>query len=135
MVLDTDVVLELIQPAPAERVVDFLNRADSPLLSVMVFYELNFGLQRFPQGSRKTQVIAFIDVIRSRFSRQLLDVDLTIAEKAGQLRAEEARKGRVLGPIDAIMAATAFIHGATLVTRNTKDFRHLSINLIDPWTS
>lgn len=35
--------------------------------------------------------------------------------------------------MDALMAATAMEHSLTLVTRNTKDFQHAGIDLLNPW--
>ncbi|NJL07826.1 MAG: type II toxin-antitoxin system VapC family toxin [Methylacidiphilales bacterium] len=49
------------------------------------------------------------------------------------MRASEKARGRILTELDAFIAATALAKGATLVTRNTKEFVQLEIPLLNPW--
>jgi hypothetical protein len=42
---------------------------------------------------------------------------------------------RPRGDIDALIAATAIVHGLILVTRNVKDFEDIAVSLINPWSS
>lgn len=42
-------------------------------------------------------------------------------------------KGRPLGVLDGQIAATAFEHGLTVVTRNIKDFEDLGVPILNPW--
>ena len=44
-------------------------------------------------------------------------------------------KGLGLGGMDGWIAASATVHGLTLVTSNTRDFENLPIELLDPWQS
>jgi len=62
------------------------------------------------------------------FSERLLPIDLAIAQRCAQLHIPDPRSDR-----DALIAATALVHGMTVVTRNTKDFTGSAVRLLDPW--
>lgn len=132
-VLDTNVVSELARPAPSLRVVAFLEREADLWMSTILFHELAYGLERVSDTNRKSKLLAFIDATKKRFEHRILVVDMIVAEEAGRLRAFAAAGGRTLAPLDSLMAATAMVHGATLATRNTKDFRDLGVGIVDPW--
>ena len=46
-----------------------------------------------------------------------------------------AQAGRAMPAIDSLLAATAFTHRLTLVTRNERDFQHHGLDIINPWES
>jgi len=64
---------------------------------------------------------------------EILPVTDEIADHAGQLRGHLARHGMVRGQADILIAATAYIHQLTLVTRNTRDFEGCEIELLNPF--
>jgi predicted nucleic acid-binding protein len=132
-ILDINVVSELARPAPSPQVVAFLKREADLWLSTILFHELAYGLERVSDATRKSKLLAFIDATKKRFENRLLVVDMVVAEEAGRLRAFAASGGRTLAPLDSLMAATAMVHGAILATRNTKDFRDLGVDIVDPW--
>jgi predicted nucleic acid-binding protein len=132
-VIDTNIVFELTRPAPHPAVIAFLNQNSDLLLSVIVFHELQFGIQCARDGNRRAKLHAFAIGLRNRFEGRIIDVDFPIAETAGKLRAAEKAQGRLLAELDAFVAATALVKSATLVTRNTKDFAQLEIPLLNPW--
>jgi len=55
-----------------------------------------------------------------------------VADRWGQLL---AAAGRPLPAVDSLLAATALVHGLRMVTRNTRDFEGLGVEVINPWTS
>ena len=132
-VVDTNIVSELTRPAPHPAVVAFLNQNSDLLLSVIVFHELEFGIQCARDVNRRAKLQAFAIMLRNRFEGRIVDVDFPIAETAGKLRAIGKTTGRPLAELDAFIAATAMVKSATLVTRNTKDFAQLEISLLNPW--
>jgi toxin FitB len=132
-VIDTNVISELTRPAPHAAVVSFLNESSDLFLSVIVFHELEFGIQCARDHNRRAKLETYAIMLRKRFEGRIVDVDLSISETAGKLRALEKTRGRILAELDAFMAATALVKGATLVTRNTKDFAGLEIPLHNPW--
>jgi len=132
-VIDTNVVSELTRPQPNAAVVAFLLDCSDLLLSVIVFHELEYGIQCARDAVRRAKLQAYGKALRVQFAGRIVDVDLAIAETAGDLRAAEKAKGRVLKEFDALIAATALVKGATLVTRNTRDFSTLDVPLLNPW--
>ena len=62
------------------------------------------------------------------FSRRTLPVDTAVAQRCARLHVPDKR-----GERDALIAATALVHGMTVVTRNTADFAPTGVFLIDPW--
>jgi predicted nucleic acid-binding protein len=62
------------------------------------------------------------------FARRTLPVDTAVAQRCARLHVPDKRSER-----DALIAATALVHGMTVVTRNTADFVPTGVSLIDPW--
>ena len=62
------------------------------------------------------------------FSRRTLPIDTAVAQRYARLHVPDKR-----GERDALIAATALVHGMTVVTRNTADFAPTGVSLIDPW--
>ena len=131
--IDTNIVSELTRPRPHQAVVAFLGANPDLVISVIVFHELEFGIHCAPDIERRTKLQAYSFALRAQFDGRIFDVDLQVAETAGRLRAFERASGRILAELDALIAATAMVHGCTLVTRNIKDFEKLGIPLLNPW--
>jgi toxin FitB len=132
VLLDTNIVSELSRKAPDPRVLAFLAGQPRLHVSVILFHELQFGLEQ-ADDDRKVALTVFLQDIGARFAARALPVDLNVAETAGRLRAFERKQGRILSVPDAFMAATAMIHDLPLATRNVRDFERLSIRLINPF--
>jgi predicted nucleic acid-binding protein len=66
--------------------------------------------------------------VKPTFQDRIFCVDLQIAETCARLHAVRTRPYR-----DSLLAATALVHGLTLVTRNTADFAGMGLTLINPW--
>jgi len=62
------------------------------------------------------------------FSDRILVVDTAVAQSCAKLHVPDPRADR-----DAILAATALVHGMTMVTRNVKDFAPTGIEILNPW--
>jgi len=131
--VDTNIVSELTRRQPSTAVTNFLNATSDLAISVIVFHELEFGIQCIADQDRKAKLQAFAHSLRQRFSGRIVDVNILISETAGRVRAFEKSMGRVLAELDALIAATAMVNGWTLVTRNIKDFEKLNISLLNPW--
>lgn len=67
------------------------------------------------------------------FAGRILPVTQAIAECWGEFEAKRQLMGRPLNVPDGQIAATALLHGLTLVTRNTKDFEGLGVAMLNPW--
>jgi toxin FitB len=135
--LDTNVVSEMVKPHPNVGVLRWLHEADedSLLVSVITVAELRFGVQRLATGARRDRLDAWVqEQFTQRFEGRLLAVDEEIAETWGALMAASEAQGRRMNVMDCFLAATAVVHGATLVTRNVGDFSGLSGEVLDPWS-
>ena len=83
----------------------------------VVLYELEFGLRRSKQSARRrAQLEALLRVVN------LLPFDQRAASAAAGIRFELEGAGIPIGPMDTLIAGTALAWGATLVTRNTREF-------------
>lgn len=132
--LDTNVVSSLRRRDKAAP--ELLAWVDgvSPLdfwISVITVMEIELGAalvaRRDPaQGDMLQRWI--MDQVLPSFGERILPVDLAAARRCARLHVPDPRPER-----DALIGATALIHGLTLVTRNVTDFKEMQISLIDPW--
>lgn len=70
-----------------------------------------------------------------RFATRLLAIDSDVAEQWGRTSAQVNAKGFVLPVIDGLIAATALVHGLTVVTRNVSDIQISGVSVFNPWES
>jgi predicted nucleic acid-binding protein len=133
--IDTNVVSELVRPAPDARVLAFLARERDLWLSVVSLHELSYGAARLSDSNRRRRITAWLDSIRLQFKGRWIGVDEEIATQAGRARAEAAAIGRSVTPMDSIIAATASSRSLTLATRNLRDFEAVAVATFDPWSA
>lgn len=134
--LDTNVVSEWTKPQPNLGVVRWLAELDEDRahLSVVTLGELREGVDRMAAGRRREQLDAWLrHDLPDRFAGRILDIDSSVAQRWGSIRAEGRRTGRSLPVVDAFVAATALEHGYTIVTRNVADFDGVVPDLVNPW--
>ena len=65
----------------------------------------------------------------------MLPFDAAAAGRYGSIVDGRERAGRPIDGFDAQIASICQVHGATLATRNTRDFEDTGVQLVDPWTS
>jgi predicted nucleic acid-binding protein len=136
MILDTNVLSEILRPAPDVRVTDWLEaQSRSALFTTTITRgELLYGVWLLPDGRRKT---ALLDAVQAIFTTdltgQVLGFDSEAADSYAQIAATRKKAGKLISQFDAMIAAIAQSRGATLVTRNTKDFVNIDIQIINPW--
>ena len=134
--LDTNVISELrkIGDGKADpNVVAWIGAEDTAnfFLSAITILELErvvLSVQRrdVAQGAR---LRAWLDNhVRPEFSGHILPVDDEIATRCAHLHIPDRRN-----EADALIAATALVHGLTMVTRNIRDFEGTGVIMIDPW--
>ena len=133
---DTSVISELVKPAPDDKVVDWMKRADenSLYLSVLTIGELEEGIAKLPASSRRTKLEAWIrHDISDRFRERLLAINGTVAATWGKLAGEAEARGRPLPIIDGLIASTGLAHDLTVATRNIEDFERCGARCFNPW--
>jgi predicted nucleic acid-binding protein len=134
--LDTNVVSEWTKPRPNPGVVEWLGQVDEDevFLSVVTFAELRHGIERLPVSTRRRQLDEWArNELPLRFEARIVGVDGAIADEWGRLVARREGRGRPIQAMDALIAATAQVHGLTLVTRNSADFHPSVKSILNPW--
>jgi hypothetical protein len=130
--LDTNVVSETRKKTPDAGVIAFLQSAESAslYLSVLTIGELRKGIaaKRLTDPALAKSLAAWAQGLEVGFSDRILNVDAAVARLWGEWSADRPRS-----VVDTLLAATAVVHGLTLVTRNTRDAQGLPMKLINPW--
>ena len=137
MILDTNVVSELMRANADQRVLDWLNARYHVryFLTAVSVGEILFGISRLPFGKRKENLEnTWIAMLDHDFVGSVLPFDSVSAGYFGELASKRQCIGRPVGVADTQIAAICQRHAAVLVTRNTKDFDSLEIELQDPWS-
>ena len=135
--LDTNVLSELMRPAPDPRVLAWMDaqRADELWISAITVGEIRLGLALLTAGRRKTLLTGIADTMfREDFDDSCLPYDAAAAEEYAAIVSNRTRAGRPISVEDAQVAAIARSAGLALATRNTKDFSGIDgLELVNPW--
>lgn len=133
--LDTHVLSELRRKTPDVGVLAWMaSRPASTLyLSELTLGELRKGIEGVADAKRRMALMDWLETdLPSFFAGRILSVDASVADRWGRLMAVA---GRPLPAIDSLLGATAVQHGLSMVTRNTRDFDGLGVDVVNPWTS
>ena len=133
--LDTNVLSELRRKTPDARAVEWFSRrpASTLFLSVLTLSELRKGIEGVPDAERRMALTDWLETdLPVFFAGRILSVDSQVADRWGRL---VAAAGRPLPAIDSLLGATAAHHGLSIVTRNTRDFTDMGLDVINPWAS
>ncbi len=133
--LDTCVISEFIKPAPNENVIKWFKKQNngSLYLSVMTFGEIQQGISRLSDCSKKKSLFKWLCDVEQSFNGRVIDIDIKLAAYWGDLQGNLSREGNKMSVIDSLIAATALNFGMTLVTRNLKDMEKSGVSLINPF--
>ncbi len=138
IVLDTNVISELMRPAPDAGVTAWL-AAQDPLdlaTTTITIAEIQRGIVRLPNGrQRKSLEERFSAFVEEAFPGRLLAFDRDAAYACGEVSAARERKGLHADAVDMMIAAIVKTAGGTLATRNTRHFEQCGIALANPWRS
>lgn len=133
--LDTNVISELVRPRPEPKVKAWVAAIDEELLylSVLTLGEIRKGIALLKDPSRRVALDAWLDgELVPRFTGRILSIDQAIADRWGRLAAQVGPKSQ-LPVIDGLLAATAFQHNLTLITRNIRDVAATGVPTFNPW--
>ena len=137
-VLDTNVVSELRKAKSGKanlQVVAWMTKMDVShlYLSAISIMELEIGVLQITHRDMIQGAVLrrWLDTqVLPAFAGRILPVDTTVAQCCARLHVPNPCSER-----DALIAATALVHGMTVVTRNIADFQHTGVNLLNPWQS
>lgn len=136
IVLDTNVISELMRPAPDAHVKAWLAEQDPLHLTTttITVAELQRGIVRLPRArQRRSLEKRFSDFVEEAFGERLLTFDRDAAYACGEVSAAREGKGLHADAVDMMIAAIVKTTEATLATRNTRDFEECGIALSNPW--
>lgn len=136
IILDTNVISALMRPELNPVVVAWLDRQklDTIWATAISIMENRAGIILLPFGKRQVRLMeAFDRTLTNVIVDRVLPFDRSAAESAARLSAMRTSVGRNVPPMDTLIAGIVLARGATLATRNVKDFADLDIPLVDPW--
>jgi predicted nucleic acid-binding protein len=132
--LDTNVLSELRKRSRADPgVARWFDETDEGALytSVLVIGEIRQGIEsvrgRDPRAARALE--KWLAELTSSYADRILEVDVAIAERWGELNAP-----RPMPAVDGLIAATALVHGLTVVSRNSDDFARSGVAVLNPFS-
>ena len=134
--LDTNVISELRRLEKADgNVVAWASTvvADSFFLSAITIFEIELGTLQIARRDTTQGAILrswIDDQILPRFEGRILPIDTAVVQRCARLHVPNSRAER-----DALIAATALVHGLTVVTRNLADFESIGVMLLNPWVA
>ena len=133
--LDTNILSETRKREPARSVADWIASTPSARLhvSVLTLGEIQQGIERIRakgDGQQAAALEGWLRELEAGFDGRVLPVTLPVASAWGR-----QRQGRPIPVVDALIAATADVHGMTVVTRNVKDFEHAGVPVLNPFES
>lgn len=136
--LDTNVVSELrkVRSGKADpNVAAWTESVDAAdlFVSAITIMELELGVLSIERkdATQGAMLRAWLDQhVLPEFSRRTLPIDTAVAQRCARLHVPDKR-----GERDALIAATALVHGMTVATRNVADFQPTGVAIFNPWES
>ena len=134
--LDTNILSELRRPKPEQKVLAFV--AAQPLdrlyISAATVAEIRFGIELVAEPGRRAELNDWLThKVRPMFKQRILAITEDVMFR-WRLMVEDGRKaGHTFSQPDLIIAATAFHHGLTIVTRDVTDYRRTRVPVLNPW--
>ncbi|MEO7913695.1 MAG: type II toxin-antitoxin system VapC family toxin [Roseiflexaceae bacterium] len=135
---DTNVISELIAKQPNQKVIDWIDGCDpaTVYLSVITIGEIRKGIEKLAPSQRRTMLTAWLsNDLLVRFDGRIAAITIDVMLVWGELTGRLENIGHPIAAIDSLIAAIALAGNYRLVTRNTVDFQHTGVTIINPWVS
>ncbi|MEO3870227.1 type II toxin-antitoxin system VapC family toxin [Nonomuraea sp. B12E4] len=131
-VLDTNIISEVRKPHGNLDVKSWVGSSLGPtlFLSVISIGEIRWGIEQRRRSDPKQALVLerWLARLYNSFRDRIIPITADIVEEWGRLRSERSR-----GTSDMLIAATAKVHGWSVVTRNVKDFADTGVTVINPF--
>ena len=134
--LDTCVVSELIKKKTNKKVLKWIKTHDENTLyvSVLTFGEIAKGIEKVADQQRKKLLKLWVeDDLKVRFEGRILDVNLDVATKWGEIQGLSEKSGKPMPTIDGLLAITGLVNNCIVVTKNISDMVSSTAELVNPW--
>jgi len=130
--VDANVLSEATKAAPSEAAVDRLRRHEHVVaVNALVLGELEFGILLLPSGGHWKRLEAWFSNVAEILP--VLEMNRETARLWAALLARLRKKGRAMPLKESLIAASALQHGLVVATRNSGDFAHCGVKLVDPF--
>lgn len=133
IILDTNVLSEPLRHAPDPGVLAWLDSTQGLVTTAISVGEVFDGVRRLPHGRRRERLAVAVSAHLDSWIGRILPYDEPAAHAYARLREDRRTAGRPISVEDGMIAGICAALGATLATRNIKDFINLDIGLLDPW--
>jgi toxin FitB len=138
IILDTNVVSELMRPAPSPRVTEWIaKQAATGLCTTSITEaEILYGIELVAKGKRREGLLAAAEAMFTEdWTGRVFGFESDAARAFSKIAARRRSLGKPISHADSQIASIALARGAKLATRNVTDFEDCGINLVDPWQS
>lgn len=136
IILDTNVLSEFMRSEPDAKVLAWVD-AQSPMdlaITAVTVAEILYGVARLPSGKRKQKFEAdAMAMFEEDFADKIFPFDANAAVEYAMLAANCEASGRSASMADAQIAAICRVHGASIATRNVRDFAFSKVEVVNPW--
>jgi len=138
IVLDTNVLSEALRPIPESSVLEWL--ASQPRASLFTTAvtrgEILYGIRLLSDGKRRRGLWdAAKKIFDEDFAGQVLSFDSEAADMYAEISVSRRSAGKPISQFDAMIVSMARSRGASLATRNVKDFDDCGTDIVNPWTA
>ncbi len=136
IVLDTNVISELMKPAPAAPVLRWVAQhpASALFTTSVTQAEVLYGVLLMPAGKRRSQLDATAQAMFAQdFGHRVLPFNADAAHAFADIAARRRRAGKPISQFDAQVAAIALAARAAVATRKVADFSDCGVTVINPW--
>ena len=130
--VDANVLSEATRPEPNPRVLEWLTRYEREIaVDPIILGEIRFGIFLLPAGKRRMRLERWFQDGVERI--HCLTWEAATGLRWARLLADLRADGRSMPVKDSLIAATALVHGLTVVTRNRRDFEPAGVDIVDPF--
>ncbi len=138
IIIDTNVLSEVLKVEPDPRVLVWLK--GQPLSSLFTTTvtrgEILYGIRLLPDGKRRRGLWdAALAIFHEDFDGRVLSFDADAADAFAEIGAARRAAGKPISQFDAMIGGMARSRGASIATRNVRDFEDCGIDVVDPWTA
>lgn len=129
---DANLLSEATKESPSPKAVSWLRRHEHEVaVNPVVLGEIEYGILLLPSGRRRKRLEEWFERVAAALP--VFEMDRETAREWARLLARLRHAGRAMPVKDSLIAATALQHGLIVATRNTADFAHCGVKLVDPF--
>jgi|SRR5215510_105986 len=136
IILDTNVISELMRPAPSPVVASWVAKqpAQELFTTSITEAEIFYGIELLSKSKRREGLLAAAEAMFAEdFAGRIFGFESDAARAFSRIAAHRRQVGKPITHADAQIAAIAQVRGAKIATRNVADFNDCGLDIVDPW--